>query len=315
MEQYHPIINFIYFCMVLGCSMFFMHPVCLGISLVSAFFYALHLFGWADMRKGLAGIGFLMGMTAVMNPAFSHQGVTVLTYLPTGNVLTLESVLYGIAAACMLAAVLLWFRCMNKIMTADKIVYLFGKSFPVLGLILSMVMGFLPKMQKKLREISLARREIQEESFQTEEKKCTKRQKNIKKQKSISFRIKGKIRHIRHGIENLSILITWSLEDAVEMADSMKSRGYGLEGRTSFTTCRFTKRDGKMLFILLFETGYMILGGWMGGIAWNYYPETGGAGFELYSVSIYLVYLFMCLTPLIIDGYEERKWNKLQSAI
>lgn len=315
MEQYHPVISFIYFFIVLGCSMFFMHPICLGISLISAFFYALHLFGWADMKAGMAGIGLLMVVAAVMNPAFSHQGVTVLAYLPTGNVLTLESILYGLAAACMLAAVLLWFRCMNKIMTADKIVYLFGKNFPVLGLILSMIMGFLPKMQRKLKEISLARSEIQKEVCEAEQKNCTKRRNNIKKQNCIFFRVKGKIAHIRHGIENLSILITWSLEDAVEMADSMKSRGYGLEGRTAFTTYRFTKRDKKMLFIILFEMTYIILGSRLEGISWNYYPETGGTGFGLYSVSIYLVYLFMCLTPLIVDGYEERKWNKLQSAI
>ena len=78
-----------------------------------------------------------------MNPAFSHQGITVITYLPTGNVLTLESVLYGLAAACMLAETLLWFRIMCGILTTDKIVYLFGKGFPVLGLMLSMILSFL----------------------------------------------------------------------------------------------------------------------------------------------------------------------------
>ena len=309
MEQYHPIINFTYFCMVLGCSMFFMHPVCLSISFFSAVCYALHLFGWKKMRRGLAGILFLMAITAVINPAFSHQGVTFLAYLPTGNILTLESIFYGIAAACMLAAVLLWFRCMNKVVTADKIVYLFGKSFPVLGLILSMIIGFIPKMQKKLREISLARKEIPTEIFQEKEESSQKIQKRI------SHAGKRKILNLQHSIENLSILITWALEDAVETADSMKGRGYGLEGRTAFTTYRFTKRDGRMLLILFFEMGYQTLGNGTGGIAWDYYPETNGAVLGLYSVSIYLIYLCMCLTPLIVDGYEERKWNRLQSAI
>ena len=38
-------------------------------------------------------------LAAVVNPAFVHQGVTILTYLPSGNPLTLESILYGLAAA------------------------------------------------------------------------------------------------------------------------------------------------------------------------------------------------------------------------
>lgn len=309
MEQYHPIIHFTYFCMVLGCSMFFMHPVCIGISLASAVCYALHLFEWKKMRKGLAGVFFLMVITAVMNPAFSHQGVTFLAYLPTGNILTLESIWYGMAAACMLAAVLLWFRCMNKVVTTDKIIYLFGKSFPVLGLILSMIMGFIPKMKKKLREISFARKLIPAEVLRENEESSK------KKQKSIFCAAKRKIQKIRHSMESLSILITWALEDAAETADSMKSRGYGLEGRTEFTTYRFTKRDARMFFVLFCEMGYLVLGNGMGGIAWNYYPETEGVVLGLYSVSIYLVYLCMCLTPLIVDSYEERKWNRLRSAI
>lgn len=39
----------------------------------------------------------LFAVTAAVNPAFSHEGRTILRYLPSGNPLTLESILYGIA--------------------------------------------------------------------------------------------------------------------------------------------------------------------------------------------------------------------------
>lgn len=220
---------------------------------------------------------FIMLLTAIMNPAFSHQGVTVLTYLPTGNVLTLESVFYGIAAACMLASSVMWFRCMGDILTADKIVYLFGKTFPVLGLVLSMILGWIPKMQRKLAEI----------------KRCG----NNKM------------------IENLSILITWSLEDAVDLADNMKGRGYGLDGRTSFTIYRFTKRDALKLCLLLLAIIYIVIGIVYGGLNWSYYPQTAGSGFQPYPVSIYLVYLWICMLPVSEEYLEERRWNRLQSKI
>ena len=48
---------------------------------------------------------------------------------------------------------------------------------------------------------------------------------------------------LRHGLNMLSILVTWALENAIETSDSMRSRGYGLHGRTAFSIYRFTKRD------------------------------------------------------------------------
>ena len=72
----------------------------------------------------------LLVITALINPAFSHQGVTILTYLPSGNPLTLESILYGIYAAFLLITVIAWFSCFNAVMTSDKFMYLSGGDHP-----------------------------------------------------------------------------------------------------------------------------------------------------------------------------------------
>lgn len=267
MERIHPIVIFVYFCVVIGCSMFLIHPVCLVISMLGAFCYVLLLFGFKKAKKGLLGMLGIMLLTAVMNPAFSHQGVTTLMYLPSGNVLTLESIYYGMAAALMLASSVLWFRCMSEILTSDKIVYLFGKSFPILGLLLSMILGFIPKLQRKFEEIK---------------------------------RYRG-----QHIIENLSILVTWALDDAADVADNMKARGYGLEGRTAFTIYRFTKRDGIRLLFILFSLLYIVLGSVNGGLVWTYYPETTGSGFGWYPLSIYMVYALLCSFPIIVSYFTK----------
>jgi energy-coupling factor transport system permease protein len=83
--------------------MFFMHPVSLIISLTGALTYAIYLSGKKAVRFSLLYMLPMMVMAAVVNPAFNHEGMTILTYLPSGNPLTLESILYGIAAAMMLA--------------------------------------------------------------------------------------------------------------------------------------------------------------------------------------------------------------------
>lgn len=51
------------------------------------------------------------------------------------------------------------------------------------------------------------------------------------------------IKRAKHGIKIMSILVTWALENAIDTADSMKDRGYGLPGRTAFSIYRFDRRD------------------------------------------------------------------------
>ena len=140
----HPLVNFLYFGMVLVFSMFFMHPVCLAASLAAALAYALYLRGGRALRRDLLLILPLVLLTALLNPAFNHQGMTILAYFPNGNPLTGESLWYGLAAGTMVAAVILWFVCYNAVMTSDKFVYLFGRVIPSLSLVLSMTLRFVP---------------------------------------------------------------------------------------------------------------------------------------------------------------------------
>ena len=147
-SRYHPLVNFLFFALVLAYSMVLMHPVCLAVSLTGALVYAGELGG----RRALAGhLKFALPvllLAAIVNPAFNHAGITILTYLPSGNPLTLESILYGLAAGAMLCAVVLWFVCFNAVITSDKFVYLFGRVIPALSLVLSMTLRFVPLFRR-----------------------------------------------------------------------------------------------------------------------------------------------------------------------
>ena len=128
--KYHPLINFIYFTAVIVFSMIFVHPICLVTSLLCSVMYSIILNGKKAL-KFIAMLLPLMLISALINPAFNHEGVTVIAYLPSGNPLTLESILYGIVAASMVAMVICWFSCFNKIMTSDKFIYIF-KNFKII---------------------------------------------------------------------------------------------------------------------------------------------------------------------------------------
>lgn len=289
-SSYHPIIQFLYFGLVLVFSMCFMHPVCLGISLLSAIAYSIYLRGKKALRFSLLYMLPMMLLAAIVNPAFNHQGATSIAYLPSGNALTLESIAYGVAAAVMLAAVMIWFTCYSEIMTSDKFVYFFGRIIPTLSLVLSMTLRFVPKFTSQIKAVSEAQR-------------CVGR----------DISNGSLLQRAKSGLTILSIMISWSLENAMETADSMKSRGYGLPGRTAFSIYRFDNRDKEALLWLVF-CGVYIISGWIaGGTYFRYYPTMKGVALTAFPLSFMLLYLALCLTPVILDIREDKKWSRLRN--
>lgn len=287
---YHPTINFLYYALILLFSMCLMHPVYLAISLIGALAYDIYLKGRKAVRFAVMGLLPMAALAALVNPAFNHEGQTILTYLPSGNPLTLESMLYGVAAAVMLASVVLWFSSYNEVMTSDKFVYLFGRVIPALSLVLSMALRFIPKFKVQMQVVSEAQACIGRDT----------------KNGSV-------IRRVSNAIKIFSIMVTWSLENAIETADSMRSRGYGLPGRTAFSIYRFDDRDKNVLAWLIFCGAY-ILSGWLaGGMYFRYYPTVKTVLWTPLTISFMFVYLALVLTPVILDRKEDRQWKSLQS--
>lgn len=289
--KYHPLINFIYFTAVIVFSMIFVHPICLVTSLLCSVMYSIILNGKKAL-KFIAMLLPLMLISALINPAFNHEGVTVIAYLPSGNPLTLESILYGIVAASMVATVICWFSCFNKIMTSDKFIYLFGRIIPSLSLILSMTFRFVPKFKEQVQEVSNAQKSMGRDTSEG----------------SVFARVKNSIRI-------LSAVITWSLENAIDTSDSMKSRGYGLTGRTAYSNYVFDKRDVTALIYLAVMITYFLIGALLGKINYRYFPPMRGTDMSFYSTSIFISYIMICIMPIIIEIWEELKWRKLKSKI
>ena len=285
----HPTVNFLYFGLVLLFTMCFDHPLCRFVSLAGALCYALYLNGRKAAGFTLKYMLPMLLLTAIINPAFSHEGVTILAYLPSGNPLTLESILFGAAAALMLVAVILWFSCYNTVMTSDKFVYLFGRIIPALSLVLSMTLRFVPKFRAQIHSVSEAQR-------------CVGR--------DIS---NGTVlQRIKNGVTILSIMVTWTLENAIETADSMRGRGYGLPGRTAYSIYRFDERDRMALLWLAF-CGVTIIAAWIAkGFYWRWYPSVKFTPFMPIVIFFHLVYFALCFTPLIMDLNADHHWKQIQ---
>lgn len=291
-SKFHPAVNFVYFAAVITFSMLLMNPVCLGISFFSATVYAVILNGRKTLKLILSYVLPLMLISAMFNVLFNHEGVTILGYFKNGNPITAESIYYGIASSFMVAAVILHFSSLNKVMTSDKLMCVFSRIIPSLSLVFSMVLRFVPEFQKEIKKISIAQENIGQ---------------GRKNNKKTSMAV--------HGIKILSMTITQALENGVDTADSMKSRGYGLRKRTAYSNYSFTARDICTLIIFVALSLYVAWGMIMGAFKFTYFPLLEAESVSTYTVSLFAAYLILMISPVVIETAGEIKWKQLKSKI
>ena len=288
--HYHPLVNFLYFTLVLVFSMVLRHPLAQGVSLLCACIYAVQAEGQRAVLFCLKWCLPVFLLTALFNPAFSHEGVTILLYLPTGNPLTLESILYGVSAGVLLVTVMVWFMNSSRVITSDKFIYLFGRVIPALSLVLSMTLRFIPKFKSQLAAVVEAQRSIGRDISQG-----------------------SLLRRMKLAVSVLSIMITWALENAMDTADSMRGRGYGLPGRTAFSIYRLDDRDKSALAFLLLCAFCLVMGTAASAFSFRYYPGIRAGARTPLALSFQLVYAALCAMPILLNAFEERKWKSIHS--
>lgn len=280
--RFHPMVNFIFYAVVLGITMFQMQIGLVLISVCSALVYYFCLKGMEGMPY-LFVIGCIFLLSSLINPLFSHKGATLLFYLFTGNPVTLESIVYGIVSAAIISGMLLWFSTFHQIMGMERMLGAVGKAFPHIALLITMILRFIPKYAKHQREVAA-----------------------INKMDSSSWKDR-----IRQGSKIFSITTTWALENSVYTADSMKARGFGVTKRTGYNNYRMKGRDVlAILWIVALAAGVL----WMlrrECLFTYYYP------YIVYKESIpaYVLYTLLCMTPVGIHVGEEIRWHRLKSKI
>ena len=225
---------------------------------------------------------------ALVNPDFNHRGVTILAYLPSGNPLTLESIWFGFIASGMLLSVILWFSCFNEIMTSDKLIYIFGRIIPSLSLIFSMTLRAVPRFSEQFKKVSKAQ-------------KCLGR----------SITEGSLLKRIKNAVSIFSIMITWSMENAIETADSMKARGFGTKKRTAFSIYTFTKRDKTALMTMLLLGAYIAFGGISGAFEFSCFPCLKMKELSFFTMPFYAAELCFLFIPIVIEITEYKKWKCL----
>lgn len=292
LSSLHPALAFFYFAGIFVVSVFVLHPAFLGISVTAALLYLALLKGAKKALLRLLAFLPMALLIALFNPLFNHEGATILWYLKSQNPVTLESVLYGAASGMMFLCVLLWFSCYHEVMTSDKFIALFGRILPSASLLLSMTLRFVPRYRVQLGLLMRGQKAVGKDPGQG----------------SLCCRVK-KARGL------LSIMTTWALESAVETADSMKARGYGLEGRTSFSVFSFKRKDrwaASALVLLFFGAAGGIV---LGLVSVRYFPTFRASPRSAGGTLATLAWLLFCLFPVVTGLWEEVTWRYSKSKI
>ena len=288
----HPVVTASYYAIVIGILMFSNSPLFLISAIALGMCYDMLLKGRRSLRNNLFIILFMSFLTVLINALFTHNGSTVLFYLGNNRV-TLEAACYGFVMALMLSGVMIWFSSFNVVMTSEKLIYIFGRFAPVLGLTLSMIFRFVPLLRTRFELIG----EGQKALYAGDEK--------------------GFIGKIRQFGKEVSILVSWSLESSIESADSMAARGYGLKGRTSYNLFKIRTADIMTLLLSMLLGGVTITSYAAGVNKLYYYPvirvvESSPKWLELAG---YISFIALLAMPLAIDLIGELRWKKSRSTI
>lgn len=290
LDRLHPFCSFFYFLFLILIAMFTLNPIIILICYLSALALCALLIGFRKLLSSLAMSVPLMLMIALTNPLFVHAGKTPLFFL-NDNPVTLEAIVYGASASLMIMAVFYLFRCYSHVMTSDKYIYLFGRVLPKLSLLLSMALAFVPRMKRKYHEIDEAQKAL-----------------GIYAAKSYVDKIRSKMRV-------LSILLTSSLETSVETADSMRARGYGLPGRTSYSAYRFRSTDAVYLALtFVFGVSSVLLIAFGAGEV-SYYPTLNIFPSSWRCVLLYVLVGCLSFLSVVSEIKENIVWRCLRSGI
>ena len=290
-ESCHPAVNFIFFAAALYGTVCFNHPVFLAIAYVSAFAYSVRRCGKRAAAVNLCFLPLILAF-GLYYSSYHHFGVTVLRQNFIGNNLTVESFVYGTVTGLRAAAVCMWLSCLFRVVSSDKVLYLFGRVSPRLSLFFTILLRFIPRIGREARKINLAQKGIGRGSNQG------------------NF-----FRRFVNCLRMFSMLITWMISALVLESDSMRSRGSLLRGRTAFSIYRFDNRDRAFVIALFSGITLTAMGAILGATTMFYNPRIIWKPLENLSAVTAVGYAALCLLPMGLEFWTEYRFHRARREV
>src|SRR5699024_6053875 len=101
----------------------------------------------------------------------------------------------------------------------------------------------------------------------------------------------------------------WSLEEAIQTADSMTARGYGNRENSSYIKYKMEARDWFWLALLLILFMISIVGSLLGYGQIVIYPQLGTFDFYIIDWLLFGNLIVIASFPLVVEGIEYAQWK------
>ncbi|WP_321421188.1 energy-coupling factor transporter transmembrane component T [uncultured Methanobacterium sp.] len=220
----------------------------------------------------------------ILNPLTSHVGTTQI-YIMGNFSITLEALVYGILMSVSLLIILLIFSSYNRAVSYQEMLYLFSKHFPHISMVIIMTLRFVPLLSYRLTEVNKVSR--------------------FNEKKTTDGKGESRIEKIKKTANMLAVVVSWSLEESMLTAKSMKARGYGIKRRTNYLSYKIKKID-YIFFLFIGITVMISIFGLLEGYGRiEVYPTISFNISENVLSIYYLAFLFL-LSPIIYLEVKER---------
>jgi energy-coupling factor transport system permease protein len=281
----HPFVLFAYYTGALALMFIMQHPVFLVLALIIIF--AINF--CEDRMKGLSRWLVMIVTTGilivVLNPIFNERGSHLL-FAVFNHRITLEAVVYGIINSLLIIGVMALFVSYNEVMTPNKLMYLFSKFLPQFAVLLMLTLRFIPLMKRRLAEISA-----------------------VQSSRGISVAQGSWVDKAKTGILYVQVLLVYSLEEAIQTADSMKARGYGQGKRSTYEYFTFKRSDLYAILYLLISFFLVLFGRYKGYGYFAIYPVMEPVSLSSEEAIILVIYILFLGFPLLVEMGGYIRWR------
>ena len=261
----------------------------------------------------------------ILNPLLNRTGAHKI-YLWSNFFITYEAIAYGILMSLALLIVILVFSSYNRSVSYQEMLYIFSKKLPIISMIIVMALRFIPLINsraievQKLNNLKVNGIEFDdEESDETDGSADSKKldvdefNSNINTDYNSKFvdklksnkRIAAIIKETKTLGKIMGITVSWSLEESMFTAKSMKARGYNATERTSYLSYKFGNADYALIMLIAITVGIIIVGLLKGVGMINIYPSIDFS-FSNLPFNIYYLAFIVFLLPLIYLEIKER---------
>ena len=334
LTEIHPGILIVYYLILALSAFLFSNPYYM-ITFIVLMLFLIYLQGVRSELVNVMKIFIPLGaLIIIINPLFIYEGAHRI-YLWGSYFITLEALVYGFLMAGTFLIVLLALSSYNKTVSYQEMLYILSKKLPVISMVLVMALRFIPLLNSRAVEIEklfkLENREYlnsedaiesssEDENLIQGDEELNLDLKNGEEIVSVPVGIKtdskiiNKVASSKRGrklIEKarnvgniMGVTVSWSLEEAMFTAKSMKARGYNATQRSSYLSFHLKKADYCFIAFLIIVLAILAVGLTQGYGYINVYPSLDFSFHDL-PLNIYYLAFVLLLMPLIYLELKE----------